>query len=99
EGAGVSAVPALQKALRDPPSLEAKRRMERLLVQLDSGIPSGEVLTAFRGVQVLETIGTPEARKLLQELARLETPPRLAEEARDATERLARPVRLRTTAP
>jgi hypothetical protein len=99
EGAGALAVAALQKALRNPPSLEAKRRMERLLVQLDPGAHSGEVLIAFRAVQVLETIGTPEARKLLKELAGKEGPYRLAEEARDATDRLARPVRVRTTAP
>jgi hypothetical protein len=99
EGAGASAVAAIQKALRNPPSLEAKRRMERLLVQLDPGTHSAEDLIAFRAVQVLEVVGTPEARKLLKELARTEASRRLAEEARDATERLARPVRVRTTAP
>jgi dipeptidyl aminopeptidase/acylaminoacyl peptidase len=99
ERVGLQAVIPLQTALREPPSLEARRRMERLLAQLDPEVLSPEDLTAFRAVQVLETSATPEARQLLRELARTTASRRLAEEARNATERLARPVRVRTTAP
>jgi hypothetical protein len=98
ERAGEQAVIPLQAALREPPSLEARRRMERLLAQLDPDVLSPEDLTVFRALQVLETSGTPEARQLLQEAARTASR-RLAEEARNAVERLARPVRVRTTAP
>ena len=50
---------------------------------------SVEELVALRGVQALEYIGTPEARKLLEQLSRGGAEQRLSEEASLALRRLA----------
>jgi WD40 repeat protein len=91
ERAGQRAGELLRKALAKPASLEAKKRLERLVSRL---APSGllpEELTAVRAVQVAETIGTPEARKMLETLAAGAPGLRLTEEASQALERLKRP--------
>jgi WD40 repeat protein len=62
-------LPVIDKALAASPSLEAKKRLEGLRGKL-TGMPlQGERLRAFRAVEVLELIGTPEARRVLQALA------------------------------
>jgi hypothetical protein len=48
------------------------------------------MLRRLRGVQVLEEIGTAEARRLLERLARGEAPAILTRQARAALERLPR---------
>jgi WD40 repeat protein len=87
--AGARALSALTRALLKPPSLEARRRMERLLVRLDPSDVPVEDLVAMRGVQVLEYIGTPEAKQLLEDLSR-HAAGRLTEEAVQAVQRLAK---------
>jgi hypothetical protein len=82
---------ALRKALVKPASLEAQRRLERLVSRLDPAILPPEELTILRGVQVMETVGTPEALKILEKLARGRADLRLTEEAALAVERLKRP--------
>jgi DNA-binding beta-propeller fold protein YncE len=89
EKAGAVALPLLKKALVKPPSLEVKRRAERLVRKLDPTSLPPEELVALRGVQALEYIGTQQARKLLEQLARASSP-RLAEEASEAVKRLER---------
>lgn len=65
------AAPALQKALDDPPPLEMKQRLERLLDKVSSAQPPpSDVLRAVRAVEVLEHIGSADAKQLLEELAR-----------------------------
>ncbi len=88
EKAGTRALPLLQKTLLRPPSLEVRKRAERLLRHLDPGEMSVEELVALRGVQALEYIGTPEARKLLEQLSRGGSEQRLTEEASLALRRL-----------
>jgi RNA polymerase sigma factor (sigma-70 family) len=66
---GEGIVPALDKALAQKPSPEAAKRMEDLRVQLTGIVLQGERLRAYRAVEVLELIGTPEARQVLQALA------------------------------
>src|SRR5262249_23753272 len=67
---GIQAQPALRKVLDGQPSLEARCRVERVLEQFTSGrFPSAEVVRKLRAVQVLERLGTPEARQVLQTLA------------------------------
>jgi WD40 repeat protein len=90
EKAGRQAEPALRRAMPRAPSLEAKRRMERLLAGLRPSSLSAEELTVIRGVQVLEYIGTPEARKVLKALSQGANGVRLSEEATQAVTRLAR---------
>lgn len=87
ELAGASALGHLKRALAEPPSLEVKRRAVRLLRKLDPTSLPPEELVALRGVQTLEYIGTRQARRVLEELARAGSP-RLAEEASQAVKRM-----------
>jgi hypothetical protein len=57
---------ALRRALHPGLSAEARDRIERLLNDLK---PSSERLQQGRAVEVLERIGTPDARTLLTEIA------------------------------
>ena len=61
------AEPILRRALQNKPSLEARRRIEAILAK--PGLPSAEDLRALRAIAVLERIGTPEARRILEKLA------------------------------
>ena len=68
------AEPFLRQALKDKPTLEARRRMEELLGQIEdafkqTGGVSPKVLRLLRGVEALERIGTPAARQALQKVA------------------------------
>jgi WD40 repeat protein len=90
EQAGRAALPALQKTLRDKPSLEARRRIEALLHKLNQPGPDQTLLQPLRALEILERLGTPEARKLLQTLANEAIDTRLTHEAKSALERLAK---------
>jgi WD40 repeat protein len=92
EKVGVRALSALKKTLNNPPSLEVKRRIERLLVRLDPTELPAEDLIAMRGVQALEYIGSREAKRLLEQLSRAEAG-RLTDEAAQAVQRLAKTTR------
>src|SRR5262249_36744307 len=59
---GKTAVPLLRKALKDDPSLEARRRIEELLRKAERIAPGGELLRSLRAIEVLEMIGTAEAK-------------------------------------
>jgi hypothetical protein len=86
---GERAEPALAQALKANPPLETKRRVEKLMEALKgSDALSGEPLRAIRGVQVLEAIGTAQARSLLEALAGGVPNARLTCAARDALQRL-----------
>jgi hypothetical protein len=78
--------PALSRALAAKPSLEVRKRIEGLLTRLSAGM-SPEALRAARAVEVLERVGTGEARKLLQSLARGFPDATLTVEARKAIRR------------
>jgi RNA polymerase sigma factor (sigma-70 family) len=83
---GELAEPALRAALNDKPSAEKRRRIDDLLKRLDpSNFP--EVLRGVRAVEVLESLGTPEARQVLQTLAEGAAEARLTREAKAALER------------
>ena len=62
-------VPFLEKALAANPPQESKRRLEFLRAQLTGLVLQGERLRGYRAVEILERIGTPEARQVLQALA------------------------------
>jgi RNA polymerase sigma factor (sigma-70 family) len=84
---GDSARGALERERARPGlSLELTRRLDRLLRRL--AVPSGEGLRALRGVEVLERIGTPEARRVLEALAKGAPEARLTREAQSALRRL-----------
>src|SRR6266540_82349 len=81
EKLGDLAQPALQKLLVGRPSLEARRRAERLLAKLERATGSPEDLLALRATTILERLGTAEARRLLQTLADGAPGARLTEQA------------------
>ena len=70
------------------PSAEAKRRIEGLLSVMPAtvqGLPvPGETLRGVRAVEVLERVGTAQARELVAGWADQAKDPRLAGEARAA---------------
>jgi WD40 repeat protein len=69
---GEECEPALRQALAKQPSLQMRRSLQELLSQLEAARkePVGEVLRGLRAVEVLEQIGTPEARQVLETLTR-----------------------------
>jgi dipeptidyl aminopeptidase/acylaminoacyl peptidase len=79
---------ALRKALKNEPSVEAKRRIVALLDQLDRNPWPGLPLQSWRGVAVLERIGNAEALQVLRALAEGAPDARLTQEASAALERL-----------
>jgi RNA polymerase sigma factor (sigma-70 family) len=82
----LKAEPALRAALRAKPALEPRRRIERLLAGL-AKIPqplTARDLQQLRGLIVLERIGSPEARQVLQAVAKGPDSARLTRQARAA---------------
>ena len=90
ERLGELAGPALRAALAATPPLEAQRRMSALVAKLRPAVLPPEDLRVVRGVQVLEMIANPEARKVLAVLAGGAAGARLTQEAQASLERLAR---------
>jgi WD40 repeat protein len=92
EKAGEQAAALLRQTLADNPSAEVKRRVRRLLKPLEKGWPasSGASLRTWRAIKVLEHIGTPNARQVLEKLARGAPEDRLTEEAKASLGRLAK---------
>ena len=66
---GERVVPAIDRALAADPPLENKRRLEEVRQQTGGIVLQGERLRLYRAVEILERVGTPEARRLLQTLA------------------------------
>lgn len=85
--AGVDAAGALRQALRNHPSAEAKRRIEELLDRLNKG-GAPERLRALRAIEVLERIGSPQAKDVLRQLAGQSLPADLREEVQASLRRL-----------
>jgi WD40 repeat protein len=85
---GAGAEPALRQVLDTKPSLEVRRRVERLVAQLSGW--SREKLRGWRALAVLECIGTREAREVLKSLAKGEPEALLTKEAKTSLERLVK---------
>jgi hypothetical protein len=81
-------VPAIDRALADNLPLESKRRLEALRQELVGMVMQGDRLRNFRAVEILERIGTPEARQHLQSLADGVSGPSLTTSAEAALRRL-----------
>jgi hypothetical protein len=84
------AAAALQKALAGRPSEEAKHRLEGLLVQSQSGEAVRGRLPQARALEALEHMNVPEARDLLERLAKGAPDAWITAEARAALRRLER---------
>ncbi len=65
---GVRSLPMLEKGLKDAPNLETGRRIRGLLETVETAL-TPESLRDIRGLLILEMIATPEARRLLGEIA------------------------------
>jgi hypothetical protein len=87
---GEIAGPALKKSLAANPPLESQRRIEGLLKKLNAAELSAEALRGVRAVQVLETIGSQEARAMLQVLADGAAAARQTEDAKASLRRLGK---------
>jgi hypothetical protein len=88
EKAGDQAEDALQRALTHP-SLEVRRRAQRLLEALNSG-GSSEEIRRLRAIEVLAFTATPAARDVLAKLAEGAPGARVTREARAALDHLQR---------
>jgi RNA polymerase sigma factor (sigma-70 family) len=86
---GAEAQVALRQALAGTPSPEARKRLEELLAKGGS-LSEGEMLRCLRVVEVLERIATPEARQLLETMAREAPESWLTQEVKASLERLVR---------
>jgi RNA polymerase sigma factor (sigma-70 family) len=87
-GHGARAEPALRRELAATASPEVRRRIEKILASVTPPplrLPlEGDTLRGVRAVEVLERVGTPEARQLLQAWADQTRDVHLSAEARVA---------------
>jgi len=83
EKVAVQAESALRQRLTDKPSLEVRQRIERLLSSIEP-----QHLRALRAVEVLEHIGSSEAKQVLRILAKGAEDAALTKEAKASLERL-----------
>jgi hypothetical protein len=86
---GELAETALKEALQKRPSLEMRRRIEKLLAE-PRRVTEPEARRGLRAVRVMEHSGTPPARELLATMARGAADARVTQEAKAALERLKR---------
>ena len=84
------AEPALRQALAANPSTEARQRLEQLLKKRENEILTLEQLQTLRAIEILEHIGRPEAKQVLQTLAKGVPEARLTQEATASLERLSK---------
>lgn len=80
---GASAEQAVRKVIKGDVTLEVRRRLEQYLQRRDS-----EVLRTLRAIEVLELIATPQARQVLETLAKEAANPRTTQAATAALHRL-----------
>jgi RNA polymerase sigma factor (sigma-70 family) len=69
EAIGDQVVPFLDKALAGNPPLERQQRLQQVHAKLTAAPITGERLRIIRAIEVLERIGNPETRQVLQALA------------------------------
>jgi RNA polymerase sigma factor (sigma-70 family) len=80
----------VRNALQARPSLEMRRRLEVILSNLAGPLPSPERLQSLRGLELLERIGTPAARQMLERLAEGTPKAWLTREAEAGLQRLTK---------
>jgi WD40 repeat protein len=85
---GEQAASALRKAQEGKSSPEVARAVQQVLVEMGGPLTDPEQLREVRAVEVLERIGTAEARKLLEALAQGAPAARLTKEARASLGRM-----------
>jgi WD40 repeat protein len=86
--AGKFAEPALKEAMKGNPSAEVHRSVEELLEKLHDQGYSPDELRLFRSLEVLELIGSDDAKKLLANVASGAKDSELTRQAKAALDRL-----------
>jgi hypothetical protein len=69
EEVGDHVAPALERFLATRPSVEARARAERILETIRGHGAAGKAAQCLRALEVLEWIGSPRARALVEKLA------------------------------
>jgi WD40 repeat protein len=87
---GEKARPALTRTLGGKPSAEVRRRLEQILENLGGPEPPGAMVRPLRALEVLEHLGTLEARRLIEELTGGSPDAQLTQEAKAVLGRLGR---------
>ncbi len=82
------AEPTLREALKDKLTLETRKRIEELLEGVRASAASPQRLRDLRAIEVLEYLGTADARQVLQTLADGAAHSRLTREAKASLDRL-----------
>jgi len=85
--AGKEALNPIQHALGKNPSDEVRRRLTALVRGLSGPLPS-EKLRPYRVLELLERIGSPQARQLLQEMGKKAADPEFRAEVNRIAEKL-----------
>ncbi len=88
EGMGVLAGKALRQTRASHQSAEVRSRVERLLAKLDGPLASSSALCVLRATEILEYIGTAEAREGLERLGELVTENRMRDEIEASLNRM-----------
>ncbi len=85
---GQAAGPSLRKILASEPPVEVRKRVSKLLEKIAKGGVLSEEIRSLRALEVLESLGTPEARKLLEAAAEGEPAALVTQDAQAALGRL-----------
>jgi hypothetical protein len=91
---GETAEPLLRKALEESPSAEVRVRVRMLLAEMKEHGLAAKKARIVRTLEVLEQIGTAEARGAIEGLAKVKEPDWLRQEAEATLERWTRRARV-----
>jgi WD40 repeat protein len=81
------AVPVLREQLAKKPSLEMCKRIELLLAKIHGPMTEPDLVRTLRAVEILDAIGTAQARSVLEALAQGAPAHRVTQAATDALKR------------
>lgn len=87
---GELVITPLQKLLDNPPSEEARARAEKILKKIKEPVLTPQRVQVLEAIEMLEIMHTPDARKLLEEIAQETLIAQFRQDALLALERLAR---------
>lgn len=90
EQLGDAALPPIRQALSGNITLEARRRLQDLQAKWEGPVTEADLLRTLRAIEVLEHIGTAEAKQILAKLAAGAPGAMVTQEAKASLERLAK---------
>ncbi len=93
EKIGALGEPMVKKALENPVSMDARRRLDKVLEKMQGPVPSPDTLHVLRCIEALELCNTAEARQMVEALGKEVPPTRVSLEAKASLARMMkRPV-------